>query len=162
MGSFYITVIQLGKTKASYLQEAEKEYIKRLGTDAKLVIITLKDAKAIKNAGPADIQKIKEDEGENILKSIPPDTFVIALDEKGKQFTSPQFAEFLGKKLDQGNTKITFVIGGCYGLSEKIRNKADMLLSFSQFTFTHEMMRPLLYEQLFRALSLIKGEKYHY
>ena len=84
------------------------------------------------------------------------------LDERGKQFTSPQFATFIGQKIDEGTGNITCVIGGCYGLSDEVRKKADLLLSFSQFTFTHEMIRPLLYEQLFRTFALLKGKKYHY
>lgn len=162
MSNFHITVIQVGKTKASYIQEAEHEYKKRLGAYAKVEVITLKDAKIPKNPSPAQKEAVKREEGTNILKSVPAKTFLIALDEKGKQYTSVQFADFMGKRLDKGAANITFLIGGCYGLSEEVRSKAELLLSFSSFTFTHEMIRALLYEQLFRVFTLIKGKKYHH
>lgn len=162
MKIFHITIVQVGKTKASYLQEAEKEYIKRLGSDARVEVITVKDIKAPKNASPADIHRIKGKEGAQILKSIPPESFLVVLDEQGQQYTSMQFSEVLGKKRDEGAAHITFVIGGCYGLSEELRKRANLLLSFSKFTFTHEMVRSLLYEQLYRSFSLLKGKKYHY
>lgn len=162
MSSFHITVIQVGKTKTSYIQEAENEYKKRLQPYISLKVITMKDGQAPKNSSEAEKEQVKKEEGERILQAAPSSAFLIALDERGKQFTSPQFAELLGKHIDQGTPGITVVIGGCYGLSEEVRQRADLILAFSKFTFTHEMIRPLLYEQLYRSFALIKGKKYHY
>lgn len=150
-----ITIIQVGKTRADYLAAAEQEYTKRLQSDAKLHIKTLKSAHG-------EIPAIKEDEGRAILAAIPKDTFIIALHESGKQFTSPDFAAFLQQKRDSGASHVTFIIGGTYGLSPAILEKADLLLSFSKMTFTHEMIRTLLLEQIYRAFTITKGKIYHY
>lgn len=147
------TIIQVGKTRPGFLQEAEKEYLKRLKPYARLNVITVKDGKA---------PHIKEDEAAKILKAVPESSFVIALDEHGKQMTSPELATFIGEKRDKGFPHITFIIGGCYGLADSVLQQSELALSFSKFTFTHEMIRTLLYEQLYRAFTLLKGKTYHY
>jgi len=151
-----ITIIQIGKTKPKYLQEAENEYLKRLQSYAKIQIITLKSAKR------GEIKQIKEEEGHQILQKIPKNSFVIALDENGKQMKSADFASFIDEKLQHGGGNITFIIGGCYGLAEFVLDKAELALSFSTFTFPHEMIRTILYEQIYRCFTLIQGKTYHY
>ena len=156
MKGFHLTIIQIGKTKNRSIEELEKEYIKRLKSYAEVKVLTLKDG------GKGEKDRIKKEEGRNILKKVPENSFVVALHEKGKEYTSDEFAKFMGKKQDAGSTNITFIIGGCYGLDEEVLNRADIRLSFSSFTFTHELIRPLLYEQLYRCFTLIEGKKYHY
>lgn len=150
-----ITIIQVGKTRTNFIEAAEQEYSKRLQVDAKLHVKTLK-------SGKGEVVKMKEDEGQSIIEAIPENSFVIVLHEYGKMLTSPEFAELIEQKRSTGTSHITFIIGGTYGLSDSVLNRADFTLSFSKMTFTHEMIRPLLLEQLYRAFSIIKGKTYHY
>jgi len=153
-----ITIIQIGKTKAPFLQEAEIEYLKRLGAYAKIKTITLKEAQPDgKNTVTA-----KEKEAAEIIKNIPEDSYVIALDENGRQFTSVEFAGLIRKNRDFEGGDITFITGGCYGLGAAILKKAHLRLSFGKFTFTHEIIRTLLLEQVYRAFTIISGKTYHY
>lgn len=162
MKGFHFTIIQVGKTKEKYLQEAENEQLYRLRFYAKIDRKGVKDIKTPKTPQNGDIERTKALEGQNILKIVPEGSFVVALDEKGRQFTSPEFATFLGKKRYQEGKHMTFIIGGCYGLDRSVLERAELVLSFSKFTFTHEMIRPLLYEQLYRCMTLLEGKKYHY
>ena len=157
-----ITLIYVGKTKSSYFQEAEREYLKRLQPYAKITIITAKEAPSPYGENEATRGLAKQKEGLEILKQVPKDSFIITLDEHGKSMTSPQFAQFLGKNRDFEGADLTFIIGGTYGLSEAILAKSKLKLSFSGFTFTHEMIRTLLLEQLYRAFTILSGKKYHY
>lgn len=157
-----ITIIQVGKTKNKYFQEAENEYIKRLQPTAKLNIITLKEYALPAGSPQAGREIAKDKEAAEILKNLPPKSFIIALDEKGKFLTSIEFADFIKKKRDFEGANITFIIGGPYGLSTKIFEKVDLKLSFSAFTYTHEIIRTLLLEQIYRAFSIIAGKTYHY
>ncbi|HMR01577.1 MAG TPA: 23S rRNA (pseudouridine(1915)-N(3))-methyltransferase RlmH [Candidatus Gracilibacteria bacterium] len=150
-----ITIVQVGKTRTDFIAAAEQEYSKRLQSDAKVQVKILK-------SGKGEVAKIKEDEGQAILEALPKDSFVIVLHEYGKQLTSPEFAELIQQKKDSGTSHITFVIGGTYGLSESVLKRTNFTLSFSKMTFTHEMIRPLLLEQLYRAFSIVKGKTYHY
>lgn len=140
----HIKIVQVGKTKRDY-EELESEFLKRLKVFAKVENIVLKEID-----GP-----------------INSDDFLVVLDEKGKDMTSHQFADFL-KKQQSGNTsgknpgKITFVIGGAFGLPDAIKKQADLLLSLSKMTFTHQMTKIILLEQLYRALCIISGKEYHY
>ena len=153
-----ITIIQVGKTKSSYLQEAENEYLKRLGAYAKIKKITLKEAHPDgKNAATA-----KEKEAAEILKNFPKDSFIVALDERGRQFTSVEFADLVRKNRDFEGGDITFITGGCYGLGASVLGRAQLKLSFGNFTYTHELIRTLLLEQVYRAFTIIAGKTYHY
>lgn len=153
-----ITVIQVGKTKSSYLQEAENEYLKRLGAYAKVKTITLKESQPYgKNTATA-----KEKEAAEIVRNLPKDSFVIALDERGRQFTSVEFADLIRKNRDFEGGDITFITGGCYGLSPQVLQRAGLKLSFGKFTYTHELIRTLLLEQIYRAFTIITGKTYHY
>lgn len=155
-----IRIIQVGKTKDSYMREGIEEFIKRLNPYVKLEIVTLKEEMASKAFTK---EHCKEVEGEEILKllgkSSEPET-IIALDEHGKEFTSMEFSKFLEKFFDQGQ-RINFIIGGPYGLAENVRKKANLLCAFSKMTFTHQMIRLFLLEQIYRGVSIIKGKEYH-
>jgi len=153
-----IKIICLGKLKESYWREAEAEYLKRLGPFAKIEIIELSEISFQKNDDP---EKIKKQEGESILKHIKDNEFVIALDERGKEKGSEELAHFLEKTGQQGQT-ITFIIGGPLGLSGKVLSHANLQLSFSRLTFTHQMIRVILLEQIYRAGNILMGKVYHY
>ena len=151
----HIQIIQIGKTKDSYFIEAENEYCKRLSKYAKLDIITL-DAKKIVD----DNEKLKKAEGKLILAKISADNYVIAMEITGKEYSSEGFAELLDEIAIRG--KVTFIIGGPYGLADEVLKRADLKLSFSRMTFTHQMIRTILLEQIYRAFTISTGKNYHY
>lgn len=157
-----ITIIQVGKTKQSYFQEAEAEYLKRLHPYANISIVTLKEASAPYDQNESTRSVAKDKEALEIQKHIPKDTFLVALDEHGKTMTSHQFADFLTRKKDFEGANVTFLIGGPFGLAGQILKKAQFKLSFSSMTFTHEMIRTILLEQIYRAFTIMTGKKYHY
>jgi 23S rRNA (pseudouridine1915-N3)-methyltransferase len=154
-----IAIIEIGKTRQKFLLDAEREYLKRLIPFARISVITIKD----QGEAVSESQKtlLREKEAKIIEQKIPEDSFVIALDEKGTQFSSTKLSDFIKEKRDK-SIPLCFVIGGVYGLSDTVKNKADILLSFSKFTFTHEMIRTLLLEQIYRSFTIINGKKYHY
>ena len=111
---------------------------------------------------PKDIHAVKLLEGKLLLKSLDKKTFVILLDERGERFSSVQFARILEKKMVEGNKDLVFIIGGAFGVSEEIYRRADRVISLSSMTFSHQVVRILLMEQLYRALTIIHGEPYHH
>jgi len=156
-----ITLIQVGKTKHSFVQQAEQEYLKRLTINAKVNVITLKEASEISTSETAR-NNAKAQEATRILDAIPKHTFVMALDEHGKQFSSVEFAKLIEKNRDFEGANLTFIIGGPFGLHQTVLEKVQLTLSFSKFTFTHEMIRMLLLEQIYRAFTIISKKTYHY
>lgn len=160
--SMKITILQIGKTKQRFFQETEAEYLKRLQPFVQVKIVTLAEEVLQNGSVEAGREKVKFAEAQKILKHIPQDSFVIALDEKGKSLASIQFAEFIQQKQNFGPPHLIFIIGGPYGLAQEILKRADLKLSFSAFTFTHEMIRILLLEQIYRAFTILKGKTYHY
>ncbi len=103
-----------------------------------------------------------KDEGEKMLKAIPDNSFIVILDEKGKQLTSLGFSEFLEKRLNESVKNLVFVIGGAYGISDAVKEKARFSWSLSSLVFPHELARSILAEQIYRGFSILKGEKYHH
>ena len=150
-----MTIIVISKTKEKFFQASEREFIKRLSAFAKLDILILP---AKKNGSQSEII---ESEGKTILAKIKKDDFVIALDKSGKQFTSEEFAKKFESLQNQAQN-IVFVIGGTYGLNSNILDRANLVLSFSQMTFTHEMIRTILLEQIYRAHTILNNKPYHY
>ena len=157
----HITIIAIGKLKEKYLRDGINEYLKRLQSYAKVEIIELADEKEPYNASAAEEEQIKIKEGERIKAKLKPDSYVIALAIEGKQFTSPALAQKIDSLASSGNSHLTFVIGGSLGLSGDILKSADLLLSFSELTFPHQLMRLILLEQIYRSFRIIKGEPYH-
>lgn len=157
-----ITILQIGKTKQTYFQEAEAEYLKRLQPFADVKMMTIKEASAPYDQNESTRNVAKQKEALELHRHIPKDTILIALDEHGKTMSSAQFAEFLGKKRDFEGGNITFMIGGPFGLADQILKKAHVKLSFSPMTFTHEMIRTILLEQIYRGFTILQGKKYHY
>jgi 23S rRNA (pseudouridine1915-N3)-methyltransferase len=153
-----IKIIVVGKTKETFLQQGEKEFQQRLARYCQLEWIIVKEEKIVSNKPE---QNIKLKEAERILNKISKGSLDIALDRTGEQLTSEELAEFLRQKMNEGYGQITFIIGGTLGLEEKILKSATKVLSLSQMTFTHEMTRLILLEQLYRAFTILKSEKYH-
>ncbi|MCF7857918.1 MAG: 23S rRNA (pseudouridine(1915)-N(3))-methyltransferase RlmH [Candidatus Cloacimonetes bacterium] len=153
-----IKILCLGKTKQKFVKEGISEYEKRLSKYIKIDWMIIPD---VKLCGSNDINIIKEKEAERILGNLSESAYIIALDENGKALSSKKFAELFRKKFSF-RKEIIFVIGGVYGLSKRITSKADLVLSFSNFTFTHQIIRLLLTEQIYRTFTIIKGKKYHY
>jgi 23S rRNA (pseudouridine1915-N3)-methyltransferase len=159
---FRFKIIQIGETKDKNLASLINEYVKRLTGRAKIEIISIKDFARGEVKNDSDKNIIKEKEAAKILEKIDEGEFIVALDEHGREFASMDFAGFLGDKKDRGIVRFTFIIGGCFGLSQKIVAKAQMTLALSRLTFTHELSRLILFEQLFRAVSIMTGRDYHY
>jgi len=154
-----IRIIQVGKTSEKYISEAANEYLKRLRPYADIEIVTIRDQGNAKSDGEKNVLKKKE--AEAIISKIAKTDFIIALDEKGSGMTSVEFAGFI-KKLEDSGRHVCFIVGGVYGLADDIISRADYKLSFSKFTFTHEMIRPLLLEQLYRSYTINGNKRYHY
>ena len=156
-----ITIITLGKLKESYWTEAEAEYIKRLTAEAKINIIELKEESFDEKSNK---EIIKQKESEKIKKAMDKtkDSYIIALDSTGKELTSTEISHEINKITLEGNSNITFIIGGPLGLDESIKKRADFILSLSKLTFTHQMVRTILLEQIYRSVMILGGRKYHW
>jgi len=146
-----LTILCIGKLKEKYWQDACAEYIKRLGRFAKLEIIELVESKS------DDV----DEESRMLLERIPKGALTVALDVGGKSLSSEGLADFISKKTVEGTSHICFIIGGSNGYNDEVRKAADLRLSFSSFTFPHQLMRVILLEQIYRAFKINAGEKYH-
>lgn len=153
-----IKLIVISKTDVPYLQTGIDEYISRLKhyCDFELVVIP-----ALKNLGKASPEEIKEKEGELILKQLAKVDQTVLLDEHGKEYTSVGFSEYLQKQMNAGTRTLAFVIGGAFGFSPAVYAAATHKLSLSQMTFNHQMVRLFFLEQLYRAFTILRHEKYH-
>lgn len=154
-----ITLLTVGKTTQSFVIAGLEEYLKRLKRYTPYSIVTLPDIKTSKTLTPA-IQKEKE--GETILSSLSPADICILLDEHGREFTSLEFADYLRKTLASGRKRAVFIVGGPYGFSDAVYQRADYKISLSKMTFTHEMVRLFFTEQVYRAMTILRGEPYHH
>ncbi|MCR5118250.1 MAG: 23S rRNA (pseudouridine(1915)-N(3))-methyltransferase RlmH [Lachnospiraceae bacterium] len=153
-------IICVGKIKEKYLEDAIKEYMKRLGAYTNTEIIEVKDEKTPDNASEKEIKKILETEGARIRKYMDDKAHIFAMAIEGKQLTSEAFAKRIDD-IGMTSSKIQFIIGGSLGIDESIKKDADELLSFSKMTFPHQLMRVVLLEQIYRAHKIIKDEPYH-
>lgn len=156
-----ITIICVGKLKEKYWTEGVKEYSKRLGSYCSLDIIELKESRLPDKAGPAEELNVKNNEGEEILKKIKDNMYVVTLEVQGKMLSSEKLAEKIENLAIEGVSNIAFVIGGSLGLSEAVSKRANFKLSFSPMTFPHQMMRVILLEQIYRSFKIIRNETYH-
>jgi len=156
-----ITLIAVGKMKEKPYRQMADEYLKRLGRYGKFEEIELNDLPEPVNSSPAIEQQIKEKEGEAILSRIRPSDYVIAMTIPGKQWDSPALSRHLDDLMTRGQSSIVFLIGGSLGLSDKVIARADEELSMSKMTFPHQLARVMLLEQLYRAMKIRSGERYH-
>ena len=154
-----IKLLAIGKTDDSRLEGLIAEYQKRLGHYIKFELELIPDLKKAKHLSE---KEQKQREGELILKRVTAADQLILLDEKGHQFRSVEFSRFLQKKLNAGIKQLIFVIGGPYGFSEAVYQKAQGKVSLSKMTFSHQMIRLFFIEQLYRAFTILKNEPYHH
>lgn len=154
-----IKLLAIGKTDSTHLQELITEYEQRLKHYIKFELEIIPDIKNVKNL--SEVQQ-KEKEGEAILKRLQPTDVLVLLDEHGKQHTSIEFSNYLQKKMNAGIKRMVIVIGGPYGFSEEIYKKAQGKLSLSKMTFSHQMVRLFIVEQIYRAFTILKNEPYHH
>lgn len=152
-------LLVIGKTDSSIIRDGIDVYKNRLIHYLPFDIKVIPDVKNTKNMN-ADQQKTKE--GSLILDNLDNSDFVVLLDEKGKEYSSVAFSSFMEQKMISGIKKIVFIIGGPYGFSQDVYNRANSKLSLSKMTFSHQMVRMIFTEQLYRAMTIIKGEPYHH
>lgn len=155
---YHIKIIVIGKLKENYWRDAEKEYVKRLCAYAKLSIHEIPEEPF---RSSSERVQVLAKEGEKMIKLISKDAYCIALEMKGKSFSSEFFAELLKDAGERGGI-VVFCIGGALGLSDKVLNRANMRCSFSALTFPHQLVRIVLLEQIYRAMTILHGKQYHY
>lgn len=154
-----ITLVCIGKTDDKYIQEGIDKYNKRLKHYITFNIVVLPDVKNVKNLSQS---QQKEKEAELFNKHIQNTDCVVLLDERGKEYSSIEFSSFLEKKMIASVQHIVFLVGGPYGFSEEIKQRANSLVSLSKMTFSHQMVRLFFVEQIYRAYTIMKGEPYHH
>ena len=154
-----IELAVVGKTGQAFVDDGLELYIKRI---KRYVNFSLNEIKTPKFSAKTPVKEIKEKEGEQILNRVgDKDNYLVLLDEKGKQLNSIKFASFLLKKMQSGKKKIVFIVGGAYGFSAAVKQRADYMLSLSEMTFSHQIIRVIFAEQLYRAFTIINKEPYH-
>jgi 23S rRNA (pseudouridine1915-N3)-methyltransferase len=154
-----LTLMCIGKTGKAFLEEGEREYMKRLSHYVPFELLILPD---IKQAKSLSEEQIKVKEGQQFLDKIQAQDTVILLDEKGKQFDSIGFSDFIQEQFNRGGKHLYFLVGGPYGFSDAIYQRANGKISLSKMTFSHQMIRLFFVEQLYRAMTILKGEPYHH
>ncbi len=154
-----ISFWSIGKTHEPYVKEAVEEFTRRISryfkTDWNIIPVP-------KNAGMLSEMDLKKKEGETILDWLTKDDYLVVLDERGKQLTSEGLADFIQARANESSRKLIFLIGGAYGIDETVLKRADHVWSLSKLTFPHQLVRLLLAEQIYRACSILKNEKYHH
>ncbi len=148
----------VGKTRFDFVSKGIEEFANRLKHYTNFNIVYIDDVKKSKKENSSIIKKR---EGEQILKSLKGDEILILMDEHGKEMDSVKFAGFIENKMVYSGKKMVFLIGGAFGFSQEVYSRADFKLSFSQMTFSHQLIRLCFVEQLYRAFTIIKNEKYH-
>lgn len=154
-----IELLTVGKTQSKLLIDLIGEYTRRLKHYIPYNIVEIPD---VKNAGKLSKEERKEAEGEVILGKLTPSDVVILLDERGDMPSSREFSVLLQKFMSAGHRRVVFVVGGPYGFSSKVYDRANRLLSLSKMTFSHEMVRLFFTEQVYRAMTILNGEPYHH
>ena len=154
-----ITLLTVGKTDKDWVKQGLDIYTSRL---KHYISFSISEIPELKNVSALTKDQIKVKEGELILKSLKPADDVILLDEHGKEFTSTGFASFLQKKMALEGRDIVIIIGGAYGFSDDVYKRANSKISLSQMTFSHQMVRAIFAEQIYRAFTIMKGEPYHH
>jgi 23S rRNA (pseudouridine1915-N3)-methyltransferase len=154
-----IALLTVGKTDVNWVKQGLDIYMSRL---KHYIPFSITEIPELKNVSSLSKDQIKTKEGELILKNIKPTDDVILLDEHGKQYGSVEFATLLQNKINYEGKDIVFVIGGAYGFSEPVYNRANSKISLSKMTFSHQMVRAIFAEQLYRAFTIMRGEPYHH
>ncbi len=154
-----ITLLTVGKTDVKWVKEGLDLYVSRLSHYVQFSLVEIPELKNVSSFSQA---QIKEKEGDLILAAIRPSDEVILLDEHGKEFRSVEFARFLEERMARSGRDMVFVIGGAYGFSHKVYERSDRKMSLSAMTFSHQMVRTIFAEQLYRAFTIMRGEPYHH
>lgn len=154
-----IKLLAVGKTDSAAIAELTEIYTKRLTRYIRFEIQIIPD---LKKRAKLSFEQQKKQEGDLILNQLSPSDFVVLLDEAGKQFTSMAFANYLQQRMNSGIKNLVFIIGGPYGFSEEVYQRANSKLSLSKMTFSHQMVRLFFAEQLYRAFSILNNEPYHH
>lgn len=154
-----LTLVTVGKTDVAWVREGLRLYVSRIGRYVPFSVIEIPE---LKNASALSKEQIKAREGMLVLEKIRLSDSVILLDEHGKEYRSLEFADFIRDKMSHSGKDLVFVIGGAYGFSEEVYSRADGKISLSKMTFSHQMVRTIFAEQLYRAFTIIKGEPYHH
>ena len=154
-----IVIIQMGRTTNTNVAEIFNEYMQRLKHYIHLKIITIRDLKDTKSLTQ---EQIKHREGELIMSALQETDYIVLLDERGKEMRSIELASWMEKRMTTTSRRLVFIIGGAYGFSNDIYKRSNEKISLSQMTFSHQMIRMLFIEQLYRAMTIIKKEKYHH
>lgn len=154
-----VLLLMIGKTNQESLQQLIQDYMNRIQHYVNFETATIPELKNTKNL---PIAEQKEKEADLILKQIDNQDDIILLDEKGKQYSSLAFAEFMDKKMNSSIKRMVFVVGGPFGFSKRIYDRANGMISMSPMTFSHQMIRLIFTEQLYRAMTIIRGENYHH
>lgn len=154
-----IVLMTIGKTRIGFISDGIREYSRRLTRYAPFHVLELPD---VRSTRAMTEEQQKEREGAMILDKISPADFVILLDERGRQYSSVEFAAYMEKLMGSGRKRAVFVVGGPYGFSEEVYARADAKLSLSRMTFNHEMVRMFFVEQIYRAMTILRGEPYHH
>ena len=153
-----IRLLVVGKTKEKEIQSGIDEYLKRLTRYTNFQMEVIPDVKVSKKMSAGEVKSL---EGKEIIKRLDKDVLIL-LDEKGKEFTSVGFSKWIENQQLNSTKQLTFLIGGAYGFSEEVYQRASSKIALSKMTFTHQMIRLIFIEQLYRAFTIIKGEKYHH
>lgn len=154
-----IVLLTIGKTKNRYIVQGIEEYLRRLRRYIQYDITEIPD---IKNAGKISHEEQKEAEGQLILSQLQPSDHVILLDERGRQYRSLEFADKLQSVMASGKKRLVLIVGGPYGFSEQVYRRGNEMLSLSKMTFNHEMVRLFITEQIYRGMTILRGEPYHH
>lgn len=156
-----VTILAVGKIKEKFLSDAIDEYSKRLGRYCRLEVIRVKDDPTPDNPTDKERDIVLKREGERLIEKIPKGAYIIPLCIEGKQKSSEEFAKTMSDIPSGGKSEVVFIIGGSMGLWDRIKDMADIKLSFSKMTFPHQLMCVILLEQLYRAFNISGGGKYH-
>jgi 23S rRNA (pseudouridine1915-N3)-methyltransferase len=154
-----VLLLMIGKTSERWLQQGVNQYFERLSHYLPFENKALAD---VKNAGKMKPDALKQIEGEAILKALDNTDRVVLLDEGGRHFSSRDFAEFIEKQMLSGARRLVFIVGGAWGFSEEVYKRANSKISLSRMTFSHQMVRVIFVEQLYRAMTILKNEPYHH
>lgn len=152
-------LIMVGKTDAAEISALVEIYRKRIGRYIRFSITTIPDIRGAKNMPE---ETLKREEGALILKNIADGDYLVLLDDKGTEHTSPEFAAWMQKRMNSGIKRLVFVIGGAYGFSQAVRARANDAVSLSRMTFSHQIVRAIFAEQLYRAFTILNNEPYHH
>lgn len=157
---FYVVCI--GKLKDAYLRDGVAEFVKRMRPYGGITITELNESKIGDKPSDADRKQVVDEEGERLLKAVPKNAYTVLLDVYGKTMSSEDLAKAVAKLEVDGVSDMAFIIGGAFGVSEALRQSVNYKLSFSPMTFTHQMVRLLLVEQIYRASKINRNEPYHW